>query len=814
MSFNRAIICEVGDKKSKIEILKDNLSEESYKNTIDNFIAPCELVGGNEQQTKGYFDVDKKYEDFDDSIDDEMRIMDYKLVIQNSFNEKFNDVNVDFNDIYSIQRCEDPDKFSVHFSIDKMRISACNLKILVEECGLKNLGFDASVYDKNRGLHSIYTHTKVKTVSKQEDPRGYKYIQKKPFLPIEDADISKFLVSYIEKDFYDMDSKFPKIVKKERKVDSSLNLKNLFDYKSDKEMAVISRLVLECLSYERCDNYDAWTKLGWCLHNIDKRLIDLWIEFSKNSSKYEDGVCENIWAKSNPGLGIGSLKFWAKNDNKDVYDKIMSDQLEPYIDKSIRGDGSHCDIAEMISILMQDKIVYDTKIKSWFIVNDKTSIWETDKEGVKVRKVLSTYGCNAYLQRVQYWNTLQFNDNTDDDKKSIYTDKAKIALKIAAQLKNAGFKDSILKELKSWCVQDDFMEKYIDKSYHLFPFNNKVFDLRNKRYRNIEPCDYIMTTTGYDYDGNVDDRYIDEIEKILKEIQPDTNLYNYLIDINTLRLWGRNSHQQFYIYTGGGANGKSVIYNLFSKAFGKFCGKVNPDTFTKETKSANSTSELSGVSNCRGLFSEEPDDRDRLNNNKIKEVTGDSAIKTRGLYQEGYETIPQYGLFFLCNTIPALQKSEYSIARRLRVLSFDTKFVDKPLLLHEKQKDNNLNTKLEDDINYGKAFIQILIKNWITKDLLNKLDTPQKVVDDSSEYLDECNEVKNFLNDNYIKIDDETEKIKSSDLYTSFKCKYRETKVSPQAFKTAVVNEGFTWKKEKSGRYYHYIQEKPEKYED
>ena len=69
------------------------------------------------------------------------------------------------------------------------------------------------------------------------------------------------------------------------------------------------------------------------------------------------------------------MKFWCKSDNKNKYEEIMLQQIEPIIDKSIRSDGAHTDVAEVISHYMKDKIVYDTKVKSWFIVNDKTNIW-------------------------------------------------------------------------------------------------------------------------------------------------------------------------------------------------------------------------------------------------------------------------------------------------------------------------------------------------------------------------------------------------------------------------------------------------------
>ena len=93
---------------------------------------------------------------------------------------------------------------------------------------------------------------------------------------------------------------------------------------------------IDILSSERAENYKTWIEVGWCLHNIDDRLLDLWIQFSKISDKFEEGKCEEIWAKSQKrNLTIGSLKFWCKSDNKNKYEEIMLQQIEPVIDTSI-----------------------------------------------------------------------------------------------------------------------------------------------------------------------------------------------------------------------------------------------------------------------------------------------------------------------------------------------------------------------------------------------------------------------------------------------------------------------------------------------
>ena len=65
--------------------------------------------------------------------------------------------------------------------------------------------------------------------------------------------------------------------------------------------------MVSILNPERMDSFDSWIRLGWCLHNIDYELLDV-EDFSMNSPKYEDGVCEDKWCEMvDKGLSIGSL---------------------------------------------------------------------------------------------------------------------------------------------------------------------------------------------------------------------------------------------------------------------------------------------------------------------------------------------------------------------------------------------------------------------------------------------------------------------------------------------------------------------------
>lgn len=77
------------------------------------------------------------------------------------------------------------------------------------------------------------------------------------------------------------------------------------------------------LSKKRADSLNEWMQVGKCLHNIADSLLDVWIEFSKRSTKFKEGECEDLWhtfgSKSDLGLnidlGLGTLYRWYILDN-------------------------------------------------------------------------------------------------------------------------------------------------------------------------------------------------------------------------------------------------------------------------------------------------------------------------------------------------------------------------------------------------------------------------------------------------------------------------------------------------------------------
>lgn len=805
MSFNKVYLACLFNQKKIIELT--DVNKENYKNAISNLTIPTESVNGG-RQVKPYLDCDPvmplNYTDADWEAD----ILKNKQLILTCFVEAGITI-ADINIIKRKYQSKDGVKHSVHYAVDKVRMSASNMLGMFEKLGIE--GFDKGVYSKNRFLTSIYTDKKIVDDETKSIPK---------FKPDGNADITKYLVSYIEEDFVDWDLNFaPKKVKKEKQSNNFLQ-----QISKGYEDADLIKALVGCLSVKRAGDYGDWLNVGFCLYCISPECLPLWEEFSKISDKYEEGVCDKAWCKmSNKNMSIGTLKYWAKLDNPKEYERVISESLNKNLEIVLGSDGSHYDIAVITSKIMADKVVYDGKMKMWFFVDEKTNIWESDKEGNKMVKILAVDVCEVFMKASHNYATKSFN--CEPQFKVSYEEKSKKCISIAKQLKNASFQDSVKKCCKNTFMKSDFFEKFIDKKEGLYACNNLIIDLDEKKFRLIEPTDYIMTTCEFDYNDNVEQIIIDEIMDILKTILPVWAVLCYLLDTLSSRLYGKNLLQLFFIWTGIGSNGKSVIGNLLDVTFGKYFGKISAESITKPSKNANSTSEFSRVSQSRIVLTEEPDEGDKLQVSVLKEHSGDSKIRTRGLFQESYEYTPQYAMIINCNEIPELSKVDgnNAIKRRLRVIHFPTKFCDNPKKPNEKLGDPLLNEKLKNDIRYRQAFLKILVDIWFKKDLKKKIDTPVGILENSRKYIDDCNYVKRFLDEGYeySEYDEKTNpnaKIASSSLFNDLKvfCITNgiANRFDDKKFKPLVEAEGFVWEKMRTGNYYLNIVKKPEIEED
>ena len=482
-------------------------------------------------------------------------------------------------------------------------------------------------------------------------------------------------------------------------------LNNDKKYVSEDELIFIKKLVNECLSTSRADNYTDWINLGWVLRNIDYRLLETWVDFSKISSVYIEGECQLLWDKMRKdNMGIGTLRWWAKQDNLTKYNEVVNKSIIRLIDEALGSDGSHFDIACVVYAIFKDEFKAITK-DNWYKYDREKHKWVRAREGLELRKILSVDICKKFMER-----SLHYAEHCEDPiMKTINEEKSKKCINIAKQLKNASFKDSIMKECRTLFIDDKF-EELLDSRSHLIGFENGVYDLKLHIFRDGMPDDYILLSTKNNYIKYNSELFeIGEINDFFAKIFTNKNLRNYVMDVLSCIIDGSISQERFYIFTGQGSNGKSKLLDLIQKAIGEYYCILPIALLTQKRAASNAAqSELERTKGRRFAVMQEPSENERLNIGLMKELSGQDRILVRTLFKEPYEFKPQFKMILTCNELPEVPSDDGGTWRRIKVCNFSSRFCENPVAnKNEFHMDLELTDKFD---KWKEVFISMMIE--------------------------------------------------------------------------------------------------------
>jgi hypothetical protein len=479
-------------------------------------------------------------------------------------------------------------------------------------------------------------------------------------------------------------------------------------------------------------------------------------------------------------------------DNYDFGLNNNNDEILINIDSSITSNGTHSSVSKVAKSCFKDTIIYDDESSSWFYCN-VNNIWCKKKDANTLKGLLINIVAKKYLNRATYYNTKVAISN-DDGEKELLNRKSASAMKIAFQLQNSGYLDSIIKIAHIDFTKSKFFETKIDSKGFLFAFKNKLLDCRSLEIRNIRPDDYIMNNTGYDYPEYIDEDYVKKINEYFETIYYNKDVCEYMWDNYALLLNGEREFQTFNIHTGKGSNSKSTLFSILKMILGDYFCKINADTFTKQSRSANSTSELYKTKGTRLVFFNEPpdDDENKLQTPLLRELADGfkNTLKTRALFKESVE----FPIFFrvegCCNNKPTLSSADGGISRRVRV-------IDYPVIFKQNADPNNP-LEVELDLQMGSilttneirdTFIKLLIDRFINiSSKLTKENIPKQIQEASLDYIADSNPALAFITENYIITKNNKDKIPSSTLFTDFKLSNASSKLSDKKFKDYLTN--------------------------
>lgn len=557
------------------------------------------------------------------------------------------------------------------------------------------------------------------------------------------------------------------------RLDASHEKKRVFKTQNLSETLTKAKTLLFMMSDQRAEVYTDWLQIGWALFNISESSsegLELWLEFSARCpEKFDQSNIVNLWEKMEPrNITMGTLHHYAKLDNPIEYNKFTELCTKKYINEDNIINCSHNDLAKACYEKCGTEFVCASIVNNiWF--QYKNHKWCRIEDGVFLRKKLSEDFTDKFeLIAKEIMATM--SRNADMSQKDVYLQKHRQVFKLIGNLKNSSFKTNVMRECKEVFYDERFLQK-LDKNAWLIGFKNGIYDLKNHVFRAGIPEDYLSLQMPIDYSEYDDEHYmVKEVKNFLEKIFPDRDVRDYFINISSEVFVGGNQKKHVLFWSGEGDNGKSVTQTFFEKMLGEYAIKLPTSLIVgKRSISSAASPELVRAGNgVRWAILQEPDKKDVINIGILKELSGNDSFYARGLFQNGCEIEPMFKLVVICNDPPSIPYSDKATWNRIRVVPFESTFVnnapasiEEQLLQKRFPKDPYFMEKIPDMI---KPFAWFLLNH---RKKGYKLVEPEKVTMATELYRKKNDIYRQYLDEQIV--DDANHKVSIDEIYSGFK---------------------------------------------
>lgn len=199
-------------------------------------------------------------------------------------------------------------------------------------------------------------------------------------------------------------------------------------------------------------------------------------------------------------------------------------------------------------------------------------------------------------------------------------------------------------------------------------------------------------------------------------------------------LLGEIREPAFFIFWGGGRNGKGTLVERFRKVMGTYAANTPTSTFVGR-KEGGIPNDLAALAGKRLVTMSESEDGERLEEALIKQVTGKDPITARFMRGEFFDFFPVFTPILSTNDKPAIHGIGPALRARLHLVPFTVSF--------EGREDLTLADALDKEL--------AGILNWCLAGFAayqkHGLGKPKTVVDAVNAYMEEMDSIGRFLSD-------------------------------------------------------------------
>tara|TARA_Y100000593_G_scaffold50371_1_gene94908 strand:+ start:1511 stop:3730 length:2220 start_codon:yes stop_codon:yes gene_type:complete len=224
-------------------------------------------------------------------------------------------------------------------------------------------------------------------------------------------------------------------------------------------------------------------------------------------------------------------------------------------------------------------------------------------------------------------------------------------------------------------------------------------------------------------------RFLDEI------FHGDQEMVRYMQQLAGYSISGAITEHIFIYCYGGGRNGKSTFINTLIKILGDYAGSAPPNLLIAKRNDPHPT-ELAFLKKLRMALGGEVKPGERLDEGKVKHLTGGEKITARTMRKDFSEFIPTHTLWLAGNSKLKIYATDLGMWERIKLIPFTAKFVGN-------QRDVHLPQRLLDE---GPGILCWAVQGCIDW-LNNGFNEPEIVTKATLQYKQDENLFQQWLTD-------------------------------------------------------------------
>lgn len=389
--------------------------------------------------------------------------------------------------------------------------------------------------------------------------------------------------------------------------------------------------------------------------------------------------------------------------------------------------------AECIAQLYGKRIRYDHMRSRWLIW--RKHYWQEDENGL-------VYRLATKAARERYRQAEDIEDMDERRKVASWAITSEQRYRLESAVALARNIKPIADNGKDW-----------DTNSWLFAVHNGVINLKTGELQTGRPEDRITLHSEIEYDTDAKcPRWLQFLVEVFSE---NHDLIDYVWRLAGYSMSGSTNEQIYMVCYGSGANGKGRFLGTVRYVMGNYGHDAPFSTFELKNR-ATIPNDLAALERRRFVTSSETNEGTRLNEARIKALSGEDPITARFLHHEFFTFMPVCKIWLAVNHKPRVQDDSYGFWRRVRLIPFERQFKGE-------DEDKKLGKKLQAEASG--------ILNWLVAGCLEwqkrGLDpAPAAVTSATEAYQAESDPLRQFIEDCCVVTPNAS--VKAGDLYRAY----------------------------------------------